>query len=310
MHQPGLVQADRSAAIRHTLALILVLNVIVVAVKLVVGIRTSNLTVIGATLESFLDAMNNVIAIVLVAVAAHGPDEGHPYGHDKFETMGAIAIVGFLSISCFELIRGGVARLLGANVTMGAGELPGVTEAVLLASTALVNVVVVWFERRRGRELASPLLLADAAHTAGDLLVTALAVASLIAVRVGVPWADPVLAIVVAMVIAWSGWRILRVTVPVLVDASGADPDIIRAAAVSVEGVRSAPHVRSRTNSSGLVFVDVTITVDGALPVAHAHELADAVEFAVSDMLGTADVTVHVEPVDATDGSAVTAARP
>lgn len=286
----------RSASIRRTLGVILALNAIVVVVKLVVGLRTSNLTVVGATLESFLDAMDNVIAIVLVALAAHGPDEGHPYGHDKFETMGAIAIVGFLSISCFELIRGGVVRLLGGGVTMGAGRMPGTAETVLLASTAVVNVVVVWFERRRGRALGSPLLLADAAHTAGDLLVTALAVASLVAMRLGVPWADPALAIVVAMVIAWSGWQILRVTVPVLVDASGADPDNIRAAAVAVDGVRAAPHVRSRTNSSGLVFVEVTVTVDGRLPVSRAHELADAVELSVASMLGSADVTVHVEP--------------
>lgn len=282
----------RTAAIQRTLGVILVLNVVVVGVKLAVGLRTGSLTVIGATLESFLDAMNNVIAMVIVALAARGPDEDHPYGHDKFETMGAIGIVGFLSISCFELIRGGVARLLSPEALPA----PAPRELALLGLTALVNVVVVWHERRQGRALNSPLLLADASHTAGDLFVTGLAFASLLAVRAGVPWADPALAIVVALVIAWSGWKILRVTVPILVDARGADAERIRAAACGVPGVLGAPSVRSRTNSSGMVFTEVTITVAADLPVARAHELADAVERSVAAALGTADVTVHVEP--------------
>jgi ferrous-iron efflux pump FieF len=97
-------------------------------------------------------------------------------------------------------------------------------------------------------------------------------------------------------VIAWSGWQILRVTVPILVDAVGVDADRIRRAAVEVPGVSSAGDVRSRMNSSGTIFAEVTITVDGSLPVSRAHDLADAVERSVASALGTADVTVHVEP--------------
>lgn len=282
----------RTAAIQRTLGVILVLNAAVVAVKLVVALRTGSLTVLGATLESLLDAMNNVIAMVIVALAARGPDEDHPYGHDKFETMGAIAIVGFLSISCFELVRGGIARLLAPPALAP----PASAELALLAATAVVNVVVVWYERRRGQALRSPLLLADSAHTAGDLLVTALAFVSLVAARVGVTWADPVLAIVVALVIAWTGWGILRVTVPILVDARAVDAARIRDAANTVNGVHEVRAVRSRTTSSGTVFTELTVTVAGGLSVTAAHGIADAVERAVTHALGAADVTVHVEP--------------
>ncbi len=284
--------ATRSAAIQRTLGVVLALNAVVVAVKVVVAARSGSLTVVGAAIESTLDALNNVIAMVIVALAARGPDEDHPYGHDKFETMGAVAIVGFLSISCYELVRGAVARLGGAE----APAPPSGTALVALAATSLVNLLVVAYERQRGRALSSPLLLADAAHTAGDLAVTALAVTALTAARAGVAWADPVLAMVVALIIAWSGWRILRVTVPVLVDARGADAAAVRMAACGVAGVRDAWGIRSRTNSSGVVFVEVTIAVDGALVVTRAHAIADDVERAVQQVLGLADVTVHVEP--------------
>jgi len=283
----------RTASIQRTLAIILVLNAVVVGVKFVVAVRTGNLTVLGATLESFLDAMNNVMAIVVVALAARGPDDDHPYGHDKFETMGALAIVGFLSISCFELIRGAVVRLVTPpEVVAHTNE-----ELLFLAATAVVNVFVVTYERKRGRELNSPLLMADASHTMGDLFVTGLAIASLMSARLHLPWADPVLAIAVALLIAWSGWNILRVTVPVLVDERGADADRIREAACAVAGVSTAPHVRSRTNSSGLIFAEVTVTVSGTSTVTEGHAVADAVEASVRIALGgTADVVVHIEP--------------
>ena len=76
----------RVREIRRTLAIILVANLAVVAVKIAVAMRTGALSVLGATVESALDAMNNVIAMSLVSIAALGPDEDHPYGHDKFES--------------------------------------------------------------------------------------------------------------------------------------------------------------------------------------------------------------------------------
>ncbi len=282
----------RPRAIQRTLAIILVLNVLVVVVKLVVAVRTGALSVLGATVESTLDAMNNVIAILLVALAARGPDDDHPYGHDKFETLGALMIVGFLSISCFELLRSAVTQLLHPETPTPATGF----ELALLGSTAVVNVAVVWYETRKGRQYGSALLLADAAHTGGDIFVTALAFISLVLARIGYAWADPWLAIVVAGVIAWSGYQILRVTIPILVDQRAVEAGEIRAVVAAIPGITGVPQVRSRTSASGVLFAEVTITCDGALPVALAHDLADAAEGAIRDALGAADVTVHVEP--------------
>lgn len=283
----------RNAAIRRTLLRILVLNAAVAGIKLWVALRSGNLTVVGATLDSVLDTLNNVLAIVVIGLAARGPDEEHPYGHDKFETMGALAIVGFLSISCFELARGAVERLRApVDAVPVSAELVG-----LLLLTAGVNVLVVVHERRQAKRLRSPLLLADAAHTMGDLAVTGLAIGSLAASQGGARWADPVLALLVVGIIGWSGWQILRVTVPVLVDERARDADGLRQTVSQVAGVTEVTQVRSRTTSSGTVFVELTITVDGTMTVAASHRVADAVEDAVSALVdGPADITVHVEP--------------
>lgn len=282
----------RVRAIQRSLAIILVANLVVVAVKIVVAVRTGALSVLGATVESALDAMNNVIAMALVGLAAIGPDEDHPYGHDKFETLGALAIVGFLSISCFELVRNAVTQLVHQQLPEAATPL----ELALLGSTAFANVFVVWYERRRGRELGSALLLADAAHTGGDIFVTVLAFVALLLTRAGYGFIDPWLALVVAGVIAFSGYQILRVTVPILVDQRAVDSAEIRRVVAAIPGILGVPTVRSRTSASGTLFAEMTITCDGGLSVARAHELADAAERAIREALGAADVTVHVEP--------------
>ena len=286
-------RAARSPGVRATLLFILVLNACVAITKVVIGLRTGALSVLGAALESGLDMLNNVIGMVLTGLAARAPDEDHPYGHDKFETLGALGVVGFLSISCFELLKGGIGALISERLPRA----PNVLEITILALTALVNVFVVWYERRRGRELNSPFLLADAEHTRSDIYVTFLAISSLLLTRFGYGAADAPLAIIVALLIAWSGAKILRQSIPVLVDARAIDAEELRRKVRGVPGVRDVRGVRSRFTSSGILFAELTIGVAGSVSVEDAHAIADAVERKIGELLGAAEVTVHVEPV-------------
>ena len=277
---------------RRVLAQVLALNAFMLVVKLVVGLRTGSLTVLGAALESGLDTLNNMIGITLVGIAARAPDEDHPYGHDKFETLGALGIVGFLSISCFELLREGIAALIsGGSITHIARADLGI-----IVGTLLVNAFVVWYERRRGREIGSVFLLADAEHTGSDILVTLLAVISLILGRHGGQRVDAALAIAVALILAFSGWRILRQSIPILVDQRAVEADDLRRIIADIPGIVEVRGIRSRNTASGVLFAELTIAVPGATPVDVAHGLADRVEEAVASTYGPADITVHVEP--------------
>ena len=292
MPQPATRVESRGAAVRSALAYILVLNLVVVISKAVVGVRSGSLAVLGAALESLLDMLNNVVGMVAVTVAARAPDEDHPYGHAKFETLGALGIVGFLSISCFELLREAI-----RNLAVGtAPPAPRNVEMAVLGGTAVINFFVVWYERKRGRELGSAFLLADAEHTRADIYVTALALASLVLTRTGIVWADAVLAIAVAALIARSGYRIVRETVPVLVDQRAVDAQRIRTIVQGIPRIRAVRSIRSRAGAGGVLFADVIIAVDGSISVADAHILADAVEERIEAALGSSEVIVHVEP--------------
>lgn len=286
------IGAIKGPEIRATLLVILILNAVVVGVKVVVGMRTGSLSVLGAALESVFDMLNNIVGIVLVGIAARGPDEDHPYGHEKFETLGALAIVGFLSISCFELLREGVRYLVVGR----APRAPSMGEILVVLATMGVNFIVVVYERRRGRQLNSAFLLADAAHTGSDIYVTAAALASLVLARVGLGFIDPILAIAVALIIAWNGYQIVRGTVPVLVDQRAVDAAEIRRLLSAIPEISDVPSVRSRAMASGVLFAEVTICVDADTTVEEAHRIADAVEERLADQLGASEVTVHVEP--------------
>jgi cation diffusion facilitator family transporter len=283
----------RWPAVRRTLLLILALNAVVVGVKLAVGLRTGALSVLGAALESGLDLLNNVVGILLVGIAARGPDEDHPYGHEKFETLGALAIVGFLSITCFELLREGIRHVWTREIP----RVPSLVELLLIAATMAINLLVVWYEQRRGKQLQSAFLLADAAHTRSDMYVTAAALGSLVLTRFGLGFIDPLLAIAVALIIAWHGYEIVRGTVPVLVDERAVDAAELRRLVSTIPRIADVRTVRSRSLASGVLFAEVTIGVNASTTVEEAHQIADAVEARIAQELGASEVTVHVEPV-------------
>jgi cation diffusion facilitator family transporter len=282
---------SRAAAIRRVFLGLLVANLVVVGAKVVIGIKAGSLSVLGDAVHSSVDALNNVLFMALMRVAGRAPDADHPYGHGKFEVVGALGIVVFLSVACFELIKGAVQRLVGAAPPPILSNL----DLAMLVFTLGVNVWVAWYEARRGRELESQLLLADAAHTRVDVFITMGVIAAALLARGGVQHVDPLFAMVITALIVRIGYQIVRRAVPILVDEVAREPEAIRRAAEGVEGVRSAYAIRSRA-SSGVVFAELTIGVPGTLAVQQAHAIADRVEERLKRELRLHEVVVHIEP--------------
>jgi len=281
----------RTLEIQRVLLGLLVANLAVVAAKFAIGLASGSLAVLGDAVHSSVDAMNNVLGLAIIWVAARAPDEEHPYGHTKFETLGALAIVAFLSISGFELVKGAVGRLRGGAARL---EISGL-QLVLLAGTLAINSAVAWYETKRGRELESDLLLADAAHTRADVFVTLGVLSGVILARAGIPEAYPLVALAVAGVILWLAWRIVARSVPVLVDQHVLPAGVIKEVAESVQGVHRAYDIRSR-GAPGRSFAELTIAVDGSATVRSAHEIADMVEHRLRSELQLTEIVVHVEP--------------
>lgn len=287
----GARRDERARAVRTTLVVTLFLNLLTVAAKGAAGWVSDSLSVLADAAHSGVDALNNVLALFLARVAAQLPDDDHPYGHAKFETLGALGVVAFLSITVYELGTSAVARLVR-------GEGSGVADPILfpvMVGSAMMSGLISWYEARRGRALGSELLVADAAHTQSDVYASLAVLAGLGLTRAGIGWADSAFTLVVAVLIARTGWGVLRSTVPVLVDQRALEPETICGVAFATPGVVGCYNARSR-GRQGQVFAELTVAVDPALGVAQAHEIADAVEQRIIGELGAREVVVHVEP--------------
>jgi len=168
-------------------------------------------------------------------------------------------------------------------------------QLAVLVVTLGVGVVVAWYEHRRGSELGSRLLVADARHTRTDALVTVGILIGVLLARQGWWWADPVVAIAVAALIVRVAYSIVSQAVPVLVDERALPPGAIRDSAEAVSGVKGAYGIRSR-GAPPVRYAEVTIAVDRGANVADAHAIADEVEERLKHDLQLHEVIVHVEP--------------
>lgn len=283
--------AVRHARIRRVLLTAFCANVVIVLGKTLAGHSARSLSVLADAAHSSVDAFNNLMGLGLARVASKEPDAEHPYGHAKFETLGALAIVAFLSVTVFELVTSAFSRLLGS------GEQPRATPLVVgvMLVSALVSFFIARYAEHSGRRYHSEILIADAQQTKADVYSALAVLIGIGAVALGFPSADAVVTLLVAILIARAGFRIVRTTVPILVDHRAVDVERITRIACDTSGVINCFAVRSR-GRTGEIFAELTITVLPALNVAEAHLIADAVERRVADSVGARDVVVHVEP--------------
>jgi len=280
-------------AIRRVLWITLGLNLLATAAKLIVGYWTGSLSLIADGFDSVFDSASNVIGLAGIYLAAQPADEDHPYGHRKAETMTALIIASLLFLTTWELIQSGVERL--RNPALIQAEVNIWSFGALLVSI-VVHLTVVWYELRAGRRLHSDVLVADALHTRADIFVSLSVMGGLIAVRLGYPLADPILALVVALFIAKIGIDIIREGSPTLMDRVVMPADEVEQIALSVPGVLSCHRVRSRGHEQA-VYADLHIQVDPAMSTEQAHAIAHEVQHRLhKHRPDVHDVTIHVEP--------------
>ncbi len=284
---------DTFAAIRRVLWITMGMNLIATVAKLAVGYATGALSLVADGYDSVFDSASNIIGLVGIGVASRPPDERHPYGHRKAETLSALVIAMLLFVTTWELAKSAVERL--RNPSLIAGQATWLSFGALAVSIA-VHILVVWYEMREGRRLKSEVLVADAMHTRADIFVSLAVAGGLLAVRLGIPIADPLMALVVAAAIGKIGVDIVRQTTSALMDEVALPTSALEPIILSVPGVASAHRVRTRGHEAA-VMADLHIRVDPAMSAAQAHALAHEVQHRLAQAQPSLhDITVHVEP--------------
>jgi cation diffusion facilitator family transporter len=288
---PLLAGSERYAAVRTVLIRVLVLNIAVAAAKLAYGFATGIVSVLSDGFHSLTDGTSNVVALVGISIARKPPDEDHPYGHRKYETMATVVIVVFLVVVMLEVAQAAFGRLR----SMTPLEVTPLGFYVM-CGTLVVNLFVVWAEQRAGRRLSSEVLMADAQHTRSDVLTSLAVIGALIGTRAGYPILDPVAALVVAVFIGRAGYGIARDATRILSDQMVIAEEEIRDLVMTVPAVLGCHRIRNRGTADN-VFLDLHVWVNAATRLDDAH----AVSHQVKDRLMTrypqvADAVIHIEP--------------
>ena len=286
---------DRRTRILRVLVTVLVLNVAVALAKLGWGYYVGSVSMVADGFHSLFDGASNVIGIVALGLAARPADRDHPYGHGKYETYASVAIGAMLAVAAYSVGSAAIGRLLEGSPPP---RVDAIAFAVMLGTLA-VNLGVTLYERSAGRRLGSDILLADASHTASDVFVSVGVIAGLVAVRAGYPVADPLIALAVAVVIAYTALNVFRQAMVTLSDAARIDPKLIAGVCLEVPGVLGCHNVRTR-GSRAEVYVDLHIQVDPSATVTEGHAVAEALEREVCHAFeSVVDVVAHLEPFDA-----------
>jgi len=269
----------------------LLANLLVAIGKLVYGYSSGMLSVIADGYHSLLDASSNIVGLIGFRLSIAPPDDDHHYGHHKFEIFSAMGISLLLFIAAFNILQASFQRWMSPEPLD-----PHPSGYLILGLTIFVTFFIHRWQKRRAEVLDSAILLADSEHTKADFLGSLGAMIALAAVRHGFPEVDFLVALLIGLVIARSGFRIALQSAGVLADRAPISADSLISIAQEFSSVKHVHSVRSRGFGSG-VFVDMSIQLDPELSLDAAHDIVHLVEDQIRSKIPEVhDLVIHAEP--------------
>ena len=267
-------------------------NLGLAALKIGGGIAFASEAVLADGVHSLSDAAGSAAVLYGRRVAADPPDEEHPYGHEKAESIAAFATGLILLTAALSVAWSAIQRLLG-----GVPGEPALPALGIAAFAVVVKEVTYRRSVAAARAIGSAGLEANATDSRADVWSSLLALAGVLLARVGLHWADPVTALAVSGLLVVSGGRIVRGSLNELLEGRGVAADgPVRRAALGVPGVVELHGLRTRTMGP-FYLVDLKIGVDGRISVAEGHAVARSVSDAVHRAAPEVrEVLVHVNP--------------
>lgn len=280
---------------------------------------TRRVTLVGATVNSFLavaqllsgwllnsqalvadgvhtlsDLVTDGVVLFAARKASASPDQDHPYGHARIETLATVIVGVFLALAGLGIAWAAGSRLVEPEAMTGPANM-----AIFFAALTLVAKEGLYqYTHRVAKRLRSRMLDANAWHHRTDAISSLFVLVGVGAAVAGYPWADALAALIVALFILHIAGRLIVRAAAELIDTA-LEPekvDRIHRTIMDVPGVKDAHMLRTRRHGSDVV-ADVHIQVAPMISVSEGHRIADAVFHAVTDEHDRVnDITVHVDP--------------
>jgi len=271
-------------------------GLLVLGLKFAAYRLTGSIALYSDALESIINVVTAVVALLAVRTSSKPADADHPYGHGKVEYFSAVLVGVLIIVAALLIFKEAYQGYLNPH-PFDAAPLGLLVNGL----ASVVNGVWCWVLIHRGRELHSPALVADGRHLLTDIISSVgVLLGVLLAAATGWIILDSALAALVAVNILWSGWHLMRESVGGLMDVALPDAVLNRIREViasNADGALEAHDLRTR-QAGPQTFVDFHLVVPGDMTVSTAHEICDRIERSIRDEVNRAQITIHVEPED------------
>ena len=266
----------------------------VMAFKYWAYLVTGSVALYSDALESIVNVVTAVAALVAVKVSSRPADRNHQFGHHKAEYLSAVLEGALIVVAALLIFREAYFAILSPRV------LDDTAAGFALNAVATgLNGAWSWFLVTRGRAWQSPALVADGKHLLSDVITSVgVLVGLVLAAMTGYAFLDPLMAIGVALYILWSGYQIVVSSMSGLLDEAvdaGIEERIRGIIQGNGKGALEAHDIRTR-HAGRATFIEFHLVVPGKMTVHDAHIICDRVEDALELELPGADVLIHVEP--------------
>ncbi|WJH29073.1 cation diffusion facilitator family transporter [Paenibacillus sp. CC-CFT742] len=261
------------------------------ALKLVIGSIAGSEALKADGLNNATDIVASIAVLIGLRLAQRPADKDHTYGHWKAETVASL-------VASFIMMAVGLQVLFEAigSVFQGESESPDLIAAYTGIFCAVVMYLVYRFNKRLATKIKSQAVMAAARDNISDAWVSIGTVIGIVGSQFGLPWLDPVTAVIVGFLICKTAWDIFKEATHHLTD--GFDVELIREyrkTIATIDGVETVKDVRARSYGNNAV-VDVVITVRSDLDMHQAHDICTDVEDELLREHDVYTVHVHVEP--------------
>lgn len=290
---------QRSKLSSRSINLALVANIILALFKTTVGIYSHSSALLADGINSTSDVVYNTAVAIFIRASRKPADEDHPYGHSKFESVGALVIAAFIITAAFTIFWNSVQTLFDYLQGNEASEINSIALYVALF-TILIKGLLFLYTRTVGKKTNNPTVVALALDHRNDIFSATAVVAGTLAAQFGFAWADPLAGAIVAVFFLMSGIEILRDSTDILMDTvpgQSLDKEV-RSLLKDVTGLEGIEQIQAHRFGQYLVM-NLTIFVCGDSSVREGHEVAEEVERRLTreiDFLQAVHVHYHPKP--------------
>ncbi|MEX2475411.1 cation diffusion facilitator family transporter [Marinobacter sp.] len=290
-HGTGL-DAERQAA-THVTIIGMLLDAALGVIKVIAGALFHSQALLVDGIHSFTDVASDFVVLGVMRASRRAPDQNHPYGHQRIETMGTMVLGSILIAVGAALAWDNILRLMA-----GAGhQLPGWPVLVAAAASVIGKEWIYRYTRRVGESIRSELIIANAWHSRTDAFSSVIVLFSTLGAMAGFIVLDILAAVVIAGIVIHIGWKFTWSAVKELVDTglSPEDTDRLKAIARDTEGVRNVHELRSRRMGHD-ILLDVHLVVRPEISVSEGHQIGMRVVTGMRDVLDNIlDINFHID---------------